>query len=376
MLKEMREIANSFVEGSDSTMSEDGLQDLLDTAHAHFLEIREAILRQVANAQQQLIDASGGFQACTTKELAGLRQSVGQHAAAVESCQSTSAQLQAAERQQCATTEDCLCDEARVRTTDQEALCTAVTETYEAVFCEQHTMCASSQQCHSSQAEVYQRLTTDVQGEIGLIREEYTTTEQGICINRLTRQYQTGRRPTVIPRALLDACDDVDLSALDINHPAVPAPPMCPPSTQGGPQCSSVQFFRNLIGHANMIGTFREDDHVSGAGGNFLTRVNCASRMIRAHVQGGSCGDATVQFRIDDAAADYFRSGSYPSHTWQGITDVTVVSGEVADPPEGFYLSNSGWFLATERDWRANSGRGFASSFKNRQWDTCNSNFT
>merc|ERR1719265_1299049 len=116
MLKEMREIANSWVEGSDSTMSED-LRDTLDTAHAHFLEIREAILQQVANAQQQMIDARGGFQACTTKEQAGLRQSVGQHAAAVESCQSTLAQKRTAETGQCATAEDCLCDEARVRTT-------------------------------------------------------------------------------------------------------------------------------------------------------------------------------------------------------------------------------------------------------------------
>jgi hypothetical protein len=60
---------------------------------------------------------------------------VAQRAIAVEQCQSDLERLQAAEAQQCAIAEDCLCDEARVRTQDKEALCVSVTEIYEVSFC-------------------------------------------------------------------------------------------------------------------------------------------------------------------------------------------------------------------------------------------------
>merc|ERR1719183_1238811 len=241
MLKDAREVANSLVEGSDSTMSQDAVTDSLDAAIAALTELRRFTLQQIATAQQQITDASGGFQTCTTAEATGLQQSVNQRASAVESCQNTLDQLRTAETQQCNTAEDCLCDEARVRTTDQEALCTSVTETYEAVFCEHHHMCTSSQQCHSLQAEVYQRVTADVQAEVDLLVGQYEAVEQSMCLNRLSRQAMTPPR-TRVSRADRDAClsDDVDVSALSINYPAAPAPPTCPAHRHGDPECVSA----------------------------------------------------------------------------------------------------------------------------------------
>jgi len=152
----------------------------------------------------------------------------------------------------------------------------------------------------------------------------------------------------------------------------------------GYAQCynTAVTFLNNALGAHNLIGMFEEDDDVTGAGGYFLRRVDCASRVIRAHVQGGSCGDGTVQFRINDATAEFFRSGTGRSG-WQRITDVTVVSGEVPHPPTLIYNGGSrgrgrgrGWILADSGKVRRFPGRlaVFATGFRGRTWDGCNSN--
>lgn len=154
----------------------------------------------------------------------------------------------------------------------------------------------------------------------------------------------------------------------------------------GYAQCynTAVMFFNNAVGAGNMIGFFEEDDDVTGAGGYFLRRVDCASRVIRAHVQGGSCGDAIVQFRINDAVAEYFRSGVQgrrSRNAWQPLSDVTVVSGEVPHPPREFYIGSTsrgirGWLLVENHRERNFGGRSnvFAGSYKYSNWDGCNSN--
>merc|ERR1719345_86175 len=149
-----------------------------------------------------------------------------------------------------------------------------------------------------------------------------------------------------------------------VDEPAEePEPPTRPPG----------EFFHNMIGRAHVIGSFDTDEAATGDFGYFHERMDCASRVVRAHVQGGSCGDATVQFRINEITANFFSSGS--QHSWQTLAEVVVVSGDVAHLPTSIWTGaggNKGWILAKENLWTAAT---FASSYNlNAAWDYCNSN--
>ena len=111
-----------------------------------------------------------------------------------------------------------MCDEARVRITDQEPLCAAITETYEVAFCEHHHVCTIFHQCHSQEAQVFQHLRADVAAEMALTVQEYIAVEQSRCLTGLIMEAMTPPR-TPISHAALIACDDVDVSALNINFP-------------------------------------------------------------------------------------------------------------------------------------------------------------
>merc|ERR1719310_1597485 len=158
-----------------------------------------------------------------------LRDYVQQREAAVESCQETLGHFQADADRQCGIAEDCLCDEARQRATDQETLCQAMTETYEAAYCEHHHVCTIFRDCHAGEAEVFAGLRADVEAEMAIIVQEYITVEQGECLMRLSLEALMSRPRRPITHAALIACDDVDVSGLRINYPNLPATPAaCP----------------------------------------------------------------------------------------------------------------------------------------------------
>jgi hypothetical protein len=275
------------------------------------------IQQQIQNAQQQINDAASAVQACHAEESTNLRASlVGQvaaHAAAVEECQSNLEQLQTAETQQCAIAEDCLCDEARVRTQDQVALCTSVTETYVAAFCESHTMCTTFHQCHTAETEVYNSLRSDVEAEMAIIRQEYIAVQQSQCLTGLIMgSLASGNQ---IPHADLIACSNVDVSALNLASPSLPAEPAaCPAPEHGSPECYS----QHSTGEAEYIGCFtdsRQRDlswrgwRDNAATNTFeLCRSTCGDHTYMSLQSGGECycGDAygtdpTRHRQVDDS---------------------------------------------------------------------------
>merc|ERR1712224_1057282 len=142
VLKKMRDVANSLLEGADTTMNSDEVNDALTAAREAIQALSPAIQQQIHNIQQQINDAAAAVQVCHAEDQAdvrsGLRNHLQQRSAAVESCQETLGHFRADAERQCAIAEDCLCDEARQRATDQEALCASMLETYEATFCEHH----------------------------------------------------------------------------------------------------------------------------------------------------------------------------------------------------------------------------------------------
>merc|ERR1719478_1555263 len=129
----MQTIANSMVEGTDATV--DDVDDALSAAQAALAGLSPAIQAQVQTAQSEVNDAAAAVQACHNEDQAQLRASAlatsQEMAADAQACVNTLEALAGAEATQCAIAEDCLCDEARVRTQDQETLCGSKTETHE-----------------------------------------------------------------------------------------------------------------------------------------------------------------------------------------------------------------------------------------------------
>jgi len=279
MLKNMRVVAESLLDGSDTTMSPDEVNEALDAASELLAELSPVIRQQIDNAQQQIDDAASAVQVCHAQSDAELRsslqESTGQHAAAVESCHNTLDQLQTAETQQCNVAEDCLCDEARIRTADQEPLCAAITETYEVAFCEHHLVCTMFHQCHSREVQVFQHLRADVEAELALTVQEYITVEQSRCLTGLIMEAMT---PPITPisHAALIACDDVDVSALNINFPDLPSEPAaCPAHTHGDPQCEGsapVVEYLMVDGCQNQNREVEEAVAIAGSGATASVR--------------------------------------------------------------------------------------------------------
>merc|ERR1719199_1582053 len=120
LLQKMQHVADSFVEGSDTTMSQDDVNDALAAANDALSTLAPAIRLQVRTAQDSINDAAAAVQACHNEEQAQVRASsleeARQLAAEAQSCATRLENLNEAEVTQCAIAEDCLCDEARERT--------------------------------------------------------------------------------------------------------------------------------------------------------------------------------------------------------------------------------------------------------------------
>lgn len=241
VLKKLQDVANSLLEGSDATVTSDEVNDALEAASNALAQLSPAIRQQIENAQEEISDAISAVYVCHSEDQVQLRSSlqdnVQRRTAAFESCQDTLGQLRADETRQCGIAEDCLCDEARVRTTGQEAVCASMTETYEEAFCEHHYACATFHQCHEAEAGVFAALRADVEAEMAIIVQEYIAVEQSQCLTGLIMQATTPPM-TPISHAALIACDDVDVSALEIDYPDLPSEPAaCPAHSHGNPQC-------------------------------------------------------------------------------------------------------------------------------------------
>jgi hypothetical protein len=243
---------------------------------------------------------------------------VAARAAAVEECQSNLEQLQTAEAQQCAISEDCLCDEARVRTQDQVALCASVTETYEAAFCESHTMCNMFHECHIAETEVYNSLRSDVEVEMATIVQEYIAVEQAQCLTGLIMGSLASGNP--ILHADLIACSNVDVSALDLVFPNLPEEPAaCPAPVHGSPFCVAP--------------TTPEED--------IQSEHYCESCRQMALDLGLELGGAGYSFmgNYGTSGCYTYTSGTYRCHAYCGTRTAAAANAPVALPKirlEGF----------------------------------------
>jgi len=256
LLKKLQGVANSLVEGSDTTMSRDEIDDALNAASEALAELAPAIREQIGNAQRQLNHAGEAVQVCHAQEQAELRASLQasalQYSAAVESCEAAHQITIQEEQDACDRAQDCLCDEARIRTIDQTALCAAMTETYEVAYCEHHHVCTIFHQCHTNEAVVFNELRADVEAEMAVIVQEYIVAEQASCLTGLIMESMLSRT-TLITHAAIVACSDVDVSVLNVNFPELPAEPAaCPASTVGAPECALWQ----LIAHQEVANWF------------------------------------------------------------------------------------------------------------------------
>ena len=206
-------------------------------------------------------------------------------------------QLQTAETQQCNNAEDCLCDEARVRITPQEPLCAAITETYEVAFCEHYHVCTIFHQCHSQEAQVFQHLRADVEAEMALTVQEYIAVEQSRCLTGLIMEAMTPPR-TPISHAALIACDDVDVSALNINFP-------CECTHHAG---------KYLAGHA------AGDSTIMNCTGRFFAHlVRVASFQKQMHHIASYCAEVQKRVVADCAEVQKIVVFYVSVHLWQHI---------------------------------------------------------
>jgi len=229
-------------------------------------------------AQQEIGHALAAVQACHDEHggevSARLEQAVTRAGVAKDDCDEGLDNAVEAEHEACAgqgENPNCLCDEARTAITDQTALCVAVTETYEAVYCELQVSCTSCQQCHAEEIEVYGALRADIEAAMTSRQEEYRTFIQVDCLMNLITTAMLSGSP--IDHASLVACDDVSVNHLAINFPVPPsAPTGCPAPQSGDPRCpgspvqdlqtsdftySSAHAGKYLAGHAGGDSTIR-----------------------------------------------------------------------------------------------------------------------
>jgi len=132
------------------------------------------------------------------------------------------------------------------------------------------------------------------------------------------------------------------------------------------------RFYYNLIGSSHVIGVFDSGSPRVDSGEYFVAPMRCSSLRIRAHVQGGSCGDAVVEFNINQPTQNFFSAGM--QSRWQALSDVTVISGDVnrAGPSQIWTGSgsNTGWILS---EGHGTQGTTFASGYSsNTAWNRCN----
>ena len=137
---------------------------------------------------------------------------------------------------------NCLCNEARTAITDQTLLCAAVTDTYEAIWCENHHTCTAFSQCYTQQLESYDLVWADIEAAMYIRQQEYVTAMQANCLMDLIMTAMVSGTP--IDHASLVACDDVNVDDLMLSFlDPPPAPASCPVSSDD-PKCGDTEWTR------------------------------------------------------------------------------------------------------------------------------------
>jgi len=246
LLDSMRNVARSFAEGSDVTMTPVDVNAAIGTANTALQTMLPMLTEQNDLAQREIGHAFAAIHACHTQHGGDVRdrlqQAVTRVFGAKRECEDSLEEAIEAEHDACegqGENPNCLCNEARTAITDQTALCVAQTETYEAVFCEHHVSCTMFHECHAQETEVYNALRVDVEAGMNSRQQEYRTYMQVDCLmNLITSAMLSG---TPIDNARLVACDDVNVDHLSINFPQLLAAPAdCPGPQSGNPQCGGA----------------------------------------------------------------------------------------------------------------------------------------
>jgi len=247
LLKSMHDVASSFTKGSAVTMTPAEVTAALGTAETALQAMLPMFEEQHDLAHREIQHSFGALQACHNEHggevRARLEHAVASEFAATEQCEQALSDAVNAEHEACEGQGDdpnCLCNEAREAITHQTALCVAVTQTYEAVFCEQHISCTSLHECHAQALEVFNEISADLQAAMISRQQEYSTFMQVDCLmNLITTAMSSG---TPIDNAALVACSDVNVDHLTLDFPDVPpAPSACPESQIGNPQCGEEE---------------------------------------------------------------------------------------------------------------------------------------
>jgi len=239
VLKSVQDVANSLRRGSQATMDPDQVNAALGTANTALQAMLPMFAEQNDIAQREIEHGVAAVQACHTEHggEVGSRLAAADFAAK-EQCEESLSHVIEAEHDACegqGEHPNCLCDEARTAITQQTTLCAAVTNTYEAVFCEHRFACISFHECHHQEMEVYNGLRADVEAAMVSRQEEYITYMQSQClIDLITNAMLTS---TPIDDASLAGCDDVSVDDLIITFPEPPSAPTQCPVQSDDPHC-------------------------------------------------------------------------------------------------------------------------------------------
>jgi len=244
VLKSVQDVANSLRRGSQATMDPDQVNAALGTANTALQAMLPMFAEQNDIAQREIEHGVAAVQACHTEHggEVGSRLAAADFAAK-EQCEESLSHVIEAEHDACegqGEHPNCLCDEARTAITQQTTLCAAVTNTYEAVFCEHRFACISFHECHHQEMEVYNGLRADVEAAMVSRQEEYITYMQSQClIDLITNAMLTS---TPIDDASLAGCDDVSVDDLIITFPEPPSAPTQCPVQSDDPHCARTPF--------------------------------------------------------------------------------------------------------------------------------------
>jgi len=246
---------------SVSTMTPDDVNEALGTASTALQTMFPAFAAEHDLAQQELRHALGAFQACDHMhggaEGARLQQATETAATNKDACEETLQSAVEAEVEACAgqgENPNCLCNEARTAITDQTALCAAVTDTYEAIWCENHHTCTAFSQCYAQELESYNLLWADIEAAMHIRQQEYVTAMQANCLMDLITTAMVSGTP--IDHASLVACDDVNVDDLMLSFLDPPLAPASCPVSSDDPTCGDTEPPAPPVGaivHGSMV---------------------------------------------------------------------------------------------------------------------------
>ena len=247
LLETMQHVASSLAKDSDSTMTPDEVNEAIGTANQALNTMLPTFAQQHSLAQQELQHALAAIQGCHNDHGGAHRtqldQAVTNRLAAKEQCHESLNTAIDAEKDACEGQGDdpnCLCNEARTAIVDQIALCDAVDDTYDAVFCERQESCGVHLECYTSEFDVYNSLRSDVEAGMLVRQQQYQAYMQSQCILQLITAAMVSGTP--INHQDLISCSEVDIAELTITFPDVPAgPEPCPTPVGGDPDCDAAE---------------------------------------------------------------------------------------------------------------------------------------